>query len=181
MELKSEDITAGQSWSFTFSAVGTYSYVDDENKDNPAMHGTVTVQTGGGGGGPGNPPPGNPGPDAPAKATVSLANKAFSPRSVTISVGGTVTWTNNDGMPHNVTSTSGAFHSPTPQPGRDLQADLHQARDLPVHLHPPQWHERHGRRAQQVRHGAPAGPADHAGLPRSAGFAGATRRLPRVR
>lgn len=112
VEIKSQDITPGQSWSFTFSAEGTYSYVDDENKDDPAMHGTVTVQTGGGGGGPGTPTPGNPGPDAPAKASVSLANKAFSPRSVTISVGGTVTWTNHDGMPHTVTSTSGAFRSP---------------------------------------------------------------------
>jgi len=117
-ELKSDDITPGQSWSFTFTATGTYSYVDDENKDDPAMHGTVTVRAGGGGGGPGNPnpPPGGPGggggPAAPSKATVSLANKAFSPRTVTIAAGGVVTWTNHDSMPHTVTSTSGAFNSP---------------------------------------------------------------------
>ena len=112
VELKSDDITSAQPWSFTFDTEGTYSYVDDEHKDDPAQHGTITVTAGGGGGGnPGS--PGSPGsPPAPAKASVSLANKAFSPKTVTISVGGTVTWTNHDGMPHTVTSTSGAFSSP---------------------------------------------------------------------
>jgi plastocyanin len=45
-----------------------------------------------------------PAPPAPATASVTLANKAFSPSSVTIRVGGTVTWTNNDGA-HNVTAS----------------------------------------------------------------------------
>lgn len=110
VELKSDDITSSQSWSFTFTTKGTYSYVDAEHKDDPDQHGTITVHSGGSGGG-GN--PGDPGgPPAPKTASVSLANKSFSPRSVTISVGGTVTWSNKDDMPHNVTSTSGAFRSP---------------------------------------------------------------------
>jgi plastocyanin len=41
-------------------------------------------------------------------ASVSLANFAFVPSSVTIGVGDTVTWTHNDpGVPHTVTSTDG--------------------------------------------------------------------------
>ena len=117
VELKSDDITSGQSWSFTFSTEGTYSYVDDEHKDDPGQQGTITVRAGKGGGGTPNPGPGDPGTPAPAKVSVSLANKAFSPSSVTVAVGGVVTWTNRDSMPHNVTSTSGAFQSQTLNPG----------------------------------------------------------------
>ena len=38
---------------------------------------------------------------------VSIANFAFSPPSLTVTPGSTVTWTNNDGAPHTVTSTDG--------------------------------------------------------------------------
>jgi plastocyanin len=48
---------------------------------------------------------------------VSLANTAFSPVSVTVAIGGTVTWTNHDTMPHNVTASGGAFKSATLNPG----------------------------------------------------------------
>ena len=112
-ELRSGDITAGSSWSFTFTTVGTYSYLDHENKDNLALHGTVTVSAGA--------PPGGvsgaPAPPAPKTAAVGLAGKAFSPVSVSVAVGGTVTWTNTDSMPHNVTANGGAFTSPTLAPG----------------------------------------------------------------
>jgi plastocyanin len=42
---------------------------------------------------------------APAAAgtAVSIANFAFSPAEVTVKVGDTVTWTNNDSVPHTVT------------------------------------------------------------------------------
>jgi plastocyanin len=104
------DLGEGKAWSFTFTAVGSYSYVDHEDEKNLALHGTVTVKTGAPSG-PGT-TPGAPAPPAPATASVTLANKAFSPSSVTIKVGGTVTWTNNDGS-HNVTASGGAFKSPT--------------------------------------------------------------------
>jgi plastocyanin len=112
-KLDSDDITAGHAWSFTFTARGTYAYVDDRNKDNAALHGTITVGTvpaGGGGGG--------SAPPAPATASVSIAGKAFNPSSTTVAINGVVTWKNNDSMPHNVTSnTAGAFHSATLNPG----------------------------------------------------------------
>jgi len=113
-ELRSEDITSGSSWSFTFTKVGTYSYLDHENTDNLALHGTVTVKSGAAST-PGA--PGAPAAAAPTTAAVSLANKAFSPVSVTVAIGGTVTWTNHDTMPHNVTANAGTFKSATLSPG----------------------------------------------------------------
>lgn len=44
-----------------------------------------------------------------ASAAVSIADFAFSPGTVTVGVGDTVTWTNNDaGIPHTVSSDSGS-------------------------------------------------------------------------
>lgn len=48
-------------------------------------------------------------PASAANASVSIADFAFSPATVTVSVGDTVTWTNNDaGVPHTVSSDSGS-------------------------------------------------------------------------
>jgi plastocyanin len=48
----------------------------------------------------------------PASAnSVSISNMTFSPSSLTVTVGTTVTWTNNDGMDHTVTSATGIFDS----------------------------------------------------------------------
>lgn len=49
-------------------------------------------------GGNNNPPPAN---------LVRISNFAFSPQSLTVAVGDTVTWTNNDSVNHTVTSNSG--------------------------------------------------------------------------
>ena len=52
---------------------------------------------------------------APARAgaahTIEIVDFAFSPPSLTISVGDTVTWTNADSVVHTATSTSGSFDS----------------------------------------------------------------------
>jgi plastocyanin len=53
-----------------------------------------------------------------ATDTVKIENFAFSPTVVTVKVGTTVTWTNNDTDPHTVTSTNdGPIKSPTMQQG----------------------------------------------------------------
>ena len=44
-------------------------------------------------------------------AGVSIDNFAFGPQAVTIAAGSTVTWTNNDDIPHTVRSVDGSFHS----------------------------------------------------------------------
>jgi len=49
---------------------------------------------------------------APAKATkteVIIGNFSFSPKTLTVPVGATVTWTNHDKVPHLVTSTNDQF------------------------------------------------------------------------
>jgi plastocyanin len=51
-----------------------------------------------------------PDPTIPS-ATVSIAGFAFSPASVSVKVGQSVTWTNKDNAPHTATDLAGAFDS----------------------------------------------------------------------
>ena len=44
-------------------------------------------------------------------ASVSIVNFAFSPATVHLKVGGTVTWTNKDASPHTATDLGGSFDS----------------------------------------------------------------------
>ena len=46
-----------------------------------------------------------------ADHSIGIADGAFGPSALTVSVGDTVTWTNNDDRPHTVTAESGAFDS----------------------------------------------------------------------
>lgn len=57
-------------------------------------------------GSPTSPPPAN----APAN-TVLMSGMAFSPATITVSVGATVTWKNNDGYGHTATSDAGAWNA----------------------------------------------------------------------
>jgi plastocyanin len=58
-----------------------------------------------------SPPPGQtPGTDF-KPAAVSIEGLAFVPASITVAVGTTITWTNNDSVVHTVTSDTGAFDS----------------------------------------------------------------------
>ena len=47
-------------------------------------------------------------PPAAAPGAISMKGLRFHPASATVRVGQTVTWTNDDNVDHNVTSTSGA-------------------------------------------------------------------------
>lgn len=118
---------AGATWSRTFPNGGTFAYFCELHPD---MTGSVTVATSTGGGGtPTTTPPPPPtatvppattqppgttvpgGPTVPAAASVAISGNLFSPQVVTIAVGGTVTWTNQDTVPHTATSTTGQFAS----------------------------------------------------------------------
>jgi plastocyanin len=46
-----------------------------------------------------------------ATAAVHIANFTFSPATITVRPGTTVTWTNDDDIPHTVVATNGAFRS----------------------------------------------------------------------
>jgi plastocyanin len=48
-----------------------------------------------------------------SEVDINIAARAFSPRTITVPVNTTVTWTNNDGMAHTVTSDTGLFDSGT--------------------------------------------------------------------
>jgi amicyanin len=48
---------------------------------------------------------------APTGPTVSIDNFTFSPPTITVGVGSTVTWVNQDDIPHTVVSTDKAFKS----------------------------------------------------------------------
>ncbi len=52
---------------------------------------------------------------AAATQAVTVAQYAFAPASLTVHVGDTITWTNHDQAPHDVTTTAGpiSVHSPT--------------------------------------------------------------------
>ncbi len=108
---------AGASWSFTFNALGTTNYGDDENKNIDAYMGSVVVV---------NTVPATTAPPAttvpggttppttpaqPQTLTVRIANRAFAPTSLSIAVGDTVVWTNNDKEAHTVTERNLSFDS----------------------------------------------------------------------
>ena len=57
---------------------------------------------------------------AGAQIAVSIVNFAYDPNPTTVAVGDTVTWTNNDGVPHTVTANDGSFQSDTMQPGQSF-------------------------------------------------------------
>jgi plastocyanin len=55
--------------------------------------------------------PPEPAADA-KKPQVTIDNFSFAPRTLTVPVGATVTWTNKDDIPHTVVSTKRKFASP---------------------------------------------------------------------
>ena len=72
--------------------------------------------------------------------TVTIADSAFGPSKIEVQAGTTVTWTNNDAVPHTVTSTtsddvdsatSGLFDSGTLRPGESFSYTFGKAGDYP--------------------------------------------------
>jgi len=59
-------------------------------------------------------------PAAASSYSVQIANYAYSPSSITVDEGDTITWTNEDTAPHTVTTSSGpqALNSPTLSKGQ---------------------------------------------------------------
>lgn len=63
----------------------------------------------------------------PAPVSVAIKSSTFTPDIVEVSKGTTVTWTNDDGVPHTVTSVSGAFDSGNIDPGKTYSYTFNQA------------------------------------------------------
>jgi plastocyanin len=73
--------------------------------------------------------------------TIAIRNFAFSPATMTVKTGTTVTWTNEDGASHTVVSDAGApvsFTSPSLATGSSYPVTFTQAGTYPYHcsIHP---------------------------------------------
>ena len=95
-----------------------------------------------GGGTPSSPTPG------PSAATITITSSGVSPKSVTIPVGGRVTFVNNDSRAHDMSSNPHPEHTDCPaindagflQPGQSRQTgNLNTARTCGFHDHGRDW------------------------------------------
>jgi plastocyanin len=86
----------------------------------PAATGTSAPATGTPDGGATSAPDGDTTATAETGSTVTIDNYAFSPASITVSVGTTVTWVNNDTTAHTVTADDGSFDSGNLAPGESF-------------------------------------------------------------
>jgi plastocyanin len=88
----SGDMIKGNSFTYTFNKAGTFGY---HCKFHPNMTGKIIV------------------PSVPITNPylVTIAGFAFSPAILTVPVGTTVTWTNNDAATHTATSKTSVFDS----------------------------------------------------------------------
>ena len=68
--------------------------------------------------GPSTNPPATGSPVSIVSGASTLTTTAYSPNPVTVAVGGSVTWTNNDNTAHTSTANGGAWNSGTIAPGR---------------------------------------------------------------
>ena len=75
---------------------------------------------------------------APAAVEVKIDNFSFSPATLTAAVGTTVTWTNNDDIPHTVVNTDKAFKSKVLDTGEKFSFTFAKAGEYPYFcsIHP---------------------------------------------
>ena len=68
----------------------------------------------------------------------TMTTTAYTPNPVTVSVGGTVTWTNNDSKTHTSTANGGNWNSPPVAPGGTFSMTFPAAGSFPYHcsIHP---------------------------------------------
>jgi len=84
------------------------------------------------------PASGEPGASAAAGQSVTIQNFAFAPNALTVPVGASVTWTNNDTTQHTVTADDGSFDSGPIQPGATFSQTFSAAGTFTYHcnIHP---------------------------------------------
>ncbi len=128
VEFDSGNLDTGQSFSFTFSAEGSYPYHDDRDREDADYHGTIVV------GG----LPVDPDTPAPDNGSVSIIDRSFRPADLTIAAGGTIEWANDDGEAHTVTSSQGTFQSGILAAGATFSQTFEQAGSYPYFcaIHP---------------------------------------------
>jgi plastocyanin len=80
----------------------------------------------------------SPGPATAGGTAIRVADFAFSPPALMIQVGESVTWTNNDSVPHTTTSDTGVWDSGPLQPGASFSQTFASAGSFTYHcmIHP---------------------------------------------
>ena len=118
-KIDSGNLEPGERWSVRLDAAGTYVYLDHRDEDDARYRGGIVVTSGSGGdsGSGGSAGDSGAGGAAETNATVGMAGKTFSPGTVTIAAGGTVTFRNDDDDEHTATGTGGSFDTGTLSPG----------------------------------------------------------------
>jgi plastocyanin len=86
-------------------------------------------------------PPASPAvgtPVAVVSGASTLTTTAYAPNPITISVGGTATWTNSDSTPHTSTGNDGSWNSGAIAPGASFSRTFAAAGSFPYHctIHP---------------------------------------------
>jgi hypothetical protein len=76
--------------------------------------------------------------DTPGNAAVKITNFSFQPESITIATGSTVVWTNEDQVPHTITSDNGSFDSGQMSEGSEFEHIFTQPGNYGYHcaIHP---------------------------------------------
>ncbi|MBI5871078.1 MAG: cupredoxin family copper-binding protein [Actinobacteria bacterium] len=64
---------------------------------------------------------------AEKSSVISISGSRFDPAELTVDVGTTVTWSNNDSTTHTVTAPSGAFNSGDLKPGQNFGYTFNEA------------------------------------------------------
>jgi len=63
----------------------------------------------------------------------NLTTTAYSPNPITVAVGGTITWTNNDNTAHTATDDAGGWNSGSIAPGGSFSRTFPSAGTFPYH------------------------------------------------
>jgi plastocyanin len=74
-----------------------------------------------------------PSPITSPPNTVLMSGMAFSPATITVSVGATVTWKNNDSMAHTSASDTGVWDTGNIAPGASAVTTFNNAGTFPYH------------------------------------------------
>jgi len=120
-EFDTDDLEPGASATITFTVPGTYTFADHHDPENHEYQGTIVVVREGSG----IPSPGDPGatppPPPPTEATVGMAGRVFRPVNLTVGVGATVTFFNDDDETHTATANDISWDSGNFDPGQSYQ------------------------------------------------------------
>ena len=109
-----------------------------------SVTGLILLLTACGSSSPSTPTPSSPAPGAGGTPVTIVSGAsimtttAFAPNPITVGVGGSVTWTNNDNTSHNATANDGTWNSGNIAPGASFTRSFPTAGSFPYHctIHP---------------------------------------------